>query len=430
MTSARRAVLSAAVAATLTISTAAATTASARATGPAPGGPGKAASYLGSNKTGFGTSTTRGSHVWFTLQRGGTGELYYPDLGTPAASSLGFVVADGSGKAVRAGHGSHRTDLADSHSLTYRETDFGANGTWRLVTTYVTDPRRSTVLANVAFTSLNGKAYRLYVLYEPTLSNAPSDDSGRTAGAALIASDTHAASALTGRPAFTATSTGYRGTSDGWKDLSDNGTLDNHYTSAGPGNIVQTAQTPLTGRAGHRTMLLSLGFGPRAASALSTARASAAAGFRSSAQAYAAGWRRYLGGLHPVPTDLRTARQREEYVASEMVLAASEDKTHPGAYVASPTMPWAWGGENPTGPYHLVWSRDLYEIATALIADGDRAGANRALSFLFDKQQKPDGSFPQNSTVSGKPFWTGLQLDEVADPIVLAYQLHRWGHAS
>jgi len=109
------------------------------------------------------------------------------------------------------------------------------------------------------------------------------------------------------------------------------------------------------------------------------------------------------------------------------VLAASEDKLHPGAYVASPTMPWVWGAQDPSGPYHLVWSRDLYEIATALIADGDRAGAGRALRFLFDRQQKPDGSFPQNSTVAGKPFWGGLQLDEVADPIVLAYQLHRSG---
>ena len=35
----------------------------------------------------------------------------------------------------------------------------------------------------------------------------------------------------------------------------------------------------------------------------------------------------------------------------------------------------------------------------------------------------PDGSFPQNSRVDGTPVWGGLQLDEVALPIVLAYQL-------
>ena len=44
--------------------------------------------------------------------------------------------------------------------------------------------------------------------------------------------------------------------------------------------------------------------------------------------------------------------------------------------------------------------------------------------------RRADGSFPQNSTVTGKPFWTGLQLDEVADPILLAYQLHRFDAAA
>src|ERR1044072_6162252 len=98
-------------------------------------------------------------------------------------------------------------------------------------------------------------------------------------------------------------------------------------------------------------------------------------------------------------------------------------------------MPWVWGTglKNPSGPYHLVWSRDLYQIATALIAAGDSPAANRALDFLFNVQQKPDGSFPQNSRVDGTPVWTGLQLDEVAFPIVLAYQLGRtdaqtWEH--
>jgi glucoamylase len=69
-----------------------------------------------------------------------------------------------------------------------------------------------------------------------------------------------------------------------------------------------------------------------------------------------------------------------------MTLAAHEDKTYRGAYVASPSMPWVWGTglENPSAAYHLVWSRDLYQIATALIAAGDRAGANRALTYLFE----------------------------------------------
>jgi glucoamylase len=111
-----------------------------------------------------------------------------------------------------------------------------------------------------------------------------------------------------------------------------------------------------------------------------------------------------------------------------MTLAAHEDKTFRGGYIASPTMPWAWGQgklDNPSGAYHLVWARDLYQIATALQAAGDHAGAERALSYLFERQQRPDGSFPQNSTVDGATHWTNLQLDEVAFPIVLAWQLRR-----
>jgi glucoamylase len=130
-----------------------------------------------------------------------------------------------------------------------------------------------------------------------------------------------------------------------------------------------------------------------------------------------------LDSLKPPPASASSFATT--YNVSAMVLAASEDKTYRGAYIASPTMPWVWGTglENPSGAYHLVWSRDLYEIATALIADGDRAGAARALRYLFDRQQKADGSFPQNSTVDGTPHWTNTQLDEVADPIILAWQL-------
>ena len=79
--------------------------------------------------------------------------------------------------------------------------------------------------------------------------------------------------------------------------------------------------------------------------------------------------------------------------------------------------------------YHAVWSRDLYQIATALIADGDVAGARRALDYLWDVQQRPDGSFPQNSRLDGEAVFGGLQMDEVAFPIVLAWQLGRTGSA-
>ena len=88
------------------------------------------------------------------------------------------------------------------------------------------------------------------------------------------------------------------------------------------------------------------------------------------------------------------------------MLAAGEDKAHPGAFIASPSVPWVWGDEikdlsDPSVSYHEVWARDLYQIGTALYAIGDVAAARRAVTWLFRTQQKADGSFPQNSDVDG-----------------------------
>jgi glucoamylase len=399
---------------------------------PAPGAPGVAEDFLPADKSGFGTATASGSRVWLTVQKeGGLGEVFYPDLGTPSARLLQFAVADGR-RAVAANDAARiRTELVDDRALTYRQTFTERSGRWRLTATYVTDPARDTLLADVRFAALDRRHYDLYALYDPALANTRNDDTGRTQGSALVATDGGAASALAGWPAFAATSSGYRGASDGWTDLLADGRLDHRYASAPtPGNLVQTARLRLGG-GGRATV--ALGFGPDAGAALGAARGSLAAGFTATMRGYAEGWHRYLAALPVPPAVLDGAEQRRLYRVSVMVLAASEDKTHRGAYVASPSMPWIWGRDDPSGPYHLVWSRDLYQIATALIAAGDVAGAGRALDYLFTVQQKPDGSFPQNSRVDGTPVWEGLQLDEVAFPIVLAHQLGRtdagtWDH--
>jgi glucoamylase len=201
--------------------------------------------------------------------------------------------------------------------------------------------------------------------------------------------------------------------------------MDWTYRSSPDGNVVQTAQTGLDG-VRHRHLQLALGLGGDSGAALANARTSMKRGFGEVARAYAAGWHRYLGSLKARPAS--AAPYGPEYDVSLMTLAAHEDKTHRGAFIASPTMPWSWGTgfEQPTsGVYHAVWSRDLYQIVTALMAAGDRGAAERALTFVFEHQQKPDGSVWQNTFVDGTPHWTNVQMDEVAFPIVLAWQLGR-----
>ncbi|NBO46613.1 MAG: glucoamylase, partial [Actinobacteria bacterium] len=136
------------------------------------------------------------------------------------------------------------------------------------------------------------------------------------------------------------------------------------------------------------------------------------------------GWQKYLNSLPQPPSSLSTPHARQTYRTSQMMLAASEDKTNPGAFIASPSSPWAWGkpGGGTTG-YHSVWGRDSYQIATAMLAMGDKAAATRIARHLLDVQSKSDGGAWQYTTVDGTPGASGVQLDQVAFPIVLAWQL-------
>lgn len=383
----------------------------------APGAPGGKATWAPADKQGFGTSATKGSRVWFTLRKSELTELYYPDLSHPSARSLDFMV---DGKRVTTGKVSEDT-------LTYTQTS--STSKWRLTRTYATDPERSVVLIKVRFESLDAKDHDVEIEYDPQLYNDGSDDVGWTRGHALLSHDSRIASALVARPALTRTSTGYKGHTD---DL-----LEHTYDALRPGNVVQQAHTRLTGRGVHRDLTLAIGFAALGTAARNAATESLNDGFDAVASDYKAGWVEWRNTLKPPPAAAIPVLR--EYETSLLVLKAHEDKDNPGAFVASPSMPWGWGElridpDNPrSAPYHLVWARDLYQIATALLAAGDKSSADDALDFLFDQQQLDDGSFPQNSQVDGTPKWKSVQMDQVGLPIVLAWQLGRtaprdWRH--
>ena len=412
----------------------------AKPSGEAPGAPGQVpATWAEADKDGYGTSTTTGSKVWYTLDDGALTDVYYPDLGTPSVRDLQFIVSDGETFAERESDSTtHEIQLVDEKALVYRQINTDISGKYRLTKTYVTDPARSSVLVDVTFESLTGQPYQLYALYDPSLDNGGDDDAATRSGARLLASDGGVASALVAAPEFGRTSNGYKGTSDGWADLKDDYTMDWNYRSASKGNVVQTGRTSLTGLPGSQHLTLGLGFGATTSGASSGTQGSLGTGFSTVLASYQDGWHQYLESLDGTPASANASPQLQTtYDVSVMTLAAHEDKTYRGAYIASPSMPWVWGSgldnrgpDSTSGAYHLVWSRDLYQIATALLAAGDRAGAERALTYLFEVQQLPDGSFPQNSEVDGARHWENLQLDEVALPLVLAWQLGRTGGAT
>ena len=398
------------------------------ASGVAPGAPGAPALWTSGDKDGFGTSTTPASTVWHTLGGGELTEVYYPDLGTPAVRDLQFVVSDGKSWVDREREDTrHSLSLTDPRSLSYRQVNTDPDGRYRITKTYTTDPRRSVLLIRVHFESLTRKPLRLYALYDPSLSGNGDDDSGSTAGTALVASDAKAASALVAAPAFTKTSSGYLGSSDGWSDLHADDTMDFNYTSA-PNGQRRADRPPGADRQGRKP---GRDAGPR----LRTLGARGA--FRRHRLARRRRlWQPPRGRTGPGGTTISpgcsrprsVAGHKELYDVSLMVLAASEDKTYRGAGIASPTMAWVWGqlpGYN--GPYHLVWSRDLYEMATAQIAAGDRAAAGRGARLPVDApaaaRRLPAAELePRRLSALGRP---PARRGRRPDPARLAARTHR-----
>jgi glucoamylase len=384
----------------------------------APGAPGKDAEWPSAGKTAVGTSNTLESKVWFTLRGGVMTEVYYPTVDVANTQVLQLVVVSPDGRTVEteADAAAHRVELLDPQSLSFRQINTAKSGAWAITKTYTTDPARSAVLVDVAFKGRGGE--RLYVYYDPSLANSGRHDSAWSQGGALVASDADKSSALLSSTGLSELTSGYLGTSDGLTQLRRGGHITEPYARAADGNVVQVARV----RPG-APFTLALGFGKEPDEAVRNARDSLKKGFAAARAEYDAGWHEYVRTLRRV-----APKYQRQFDAAAMVLKAHEDKTFRGAMIASLSIPWGGGAsanEPVVGGYHLVWSRDLYQVATAFYALGDKASADRALDYLFRVQQKPDGSFPQNSWLDGRPFWGSLQLDEVAYPLILAHTLGR-----
>ncbi|WP_026411027.1 glycoside hydrolase family 15 protein [Actinomadura oligospora] len=419
------------------------------AAGDAPGAPGGGSSWTTGDKPALGTATNAASKVWFTVAKGVTSEVFYPRADVPDVQDLQYVVTDGSSFTdLEREATTHTVSMPDEKSPEYTVTNTATNGRYRLTETYVTDPSRSTLLVKTRFQSLDGGSYQLHALFNPSLAGSGGNDTGAwdASNGALVASDGQAvfggtvASALKSSAGFTTHTSGYSGTSsDALTDLRANRRLTGQYDTANSaGNIVQAGQVPV---GADTTFTLALGFGTDRATAASTANASLSAGFAAAESSYGSGWHGYLTGkIVPASVSGNTLLRRT-YLVGLMTLHGLEDKTFPGANVASLATPW---GDNVDGGalndgYHRVWARDLYQQGTALLAAGDAGQAKRMAQWLWNHQQITawtpgdgvtygPGSFPRYSPVGGvsgaTPQQLGCceQLDQDAFPIVLAWR--------
>jgi len=426
--------------------------ASAAAASTAPGAPGAPSYFDLARKDCLGTATGTGSKVWYTVAGGVLSDVYEPTIDNTDVSTLQYIVTDGATFTDLQARDMTYTVAADPTGMACTVTSTDSAHGYRLITTYVTDPARDTVLMNTRLLALAGSGanvarLHLYARLDAHVNGnggGGSDNAGANSGVVDpsgvpvvfstntvtnavnrdYAVPTYMALAATSAQAA---SVGYAGTgSDGLNELDSTRTLTS-YTSAPDGHVVATENvTPDPGN----PVTLALGFGRTQAQSVSVAKASLSRPFGLTAASYLHGWISYDAGLRPPPA--REASLAGRYYLSANVLKASADKTFAGAIVASLASPWgqsvpagvfANGEPSYFGSYREVFARDLYEAFTGLLADGDLTTARAATLFLFDRQQLPSGAMPRNSLLNGKaaPDTGGTQLDEAAYPILMAY---------
>jgi glucoamylase len=390
------------------------------------GAPGLPPRWSHSNKDGVGTAYSADSRLWFTLWRGIVTEVYFPTIDSPQLRDMQFLVTDGE----TFFHEEKRvltttTERSNDHALGYRIRSEDPERRYRIVKEVIGDPHLPVLLEQVRVeprvASLKDRM-RVFVLASPHLGVGGWGNSAavyrildRTV---LTAEKDGVALALAPSVPFSDASVGYVGASDGWTDVSQHRELAWHFDLAPGGNVALTGELPVRTA---KEFTLALAFGRTLPSAVTSLFQSLATPFETHRRRFVEQWARTA--THELPLAGPRGDAGHLYRSSRSILLAHEDKVYPGAFIASLSIPWgASKSDDDRGGYHLLWTRDLYHTATALLASGAEEASARALIYLATRQ-RTDGGFPQNFWVEGTPYWQGIQLDEVGLPILLARHL-------
>jgi glucoamylase len=321
-------------------------------------------------------------------------------------------------------HLKHKFERLSDHALGYRCTNSDPDGRYAIVKEIITDPHVACVLQRTKVTGDESfiSKLQIYALCAPHLEVGGWGNNGYVAELdgrkILMAQKQGTWLALVATAPFSRTSCGYVGHSDGWTDLAANFQMDWEFDHATDGNIALTGQLDLRA---HREFTLGLAFGDTQHHAITTVLQALGTPFEAHHKRYTEQWGRT--SAHQMPLEKVSSDKGNLYHSSFSLILAHEDKSYPGALIASLSIPWGEAaGDKDQGGYHLVWTRDMVNSASALLASGESATPLRALIYLAVCQQE-DGGFPQNFWVNGNPYWRGIQLDEVAFPILLALRL-------
>ena len=439
--------------------------AAAQTTGAAPSCCGLAPVHDSPQKSMLGTAVNAtASSVYFTGYEGNVSEVYYPTVDTLATSNMEFLVGDTAKTFVDEEKLMTWTvTQPDTRSMRWQAVTSNAAHNWKITKTIFADPSQNTLVQQTTFAALNGKTvgnFNLYVLLKPYLNNVAANNSAATvvsgsrtylvansnanagSNAGTIWSALGSSLAWTVQGSVTMVSSGYYGVNDGWQDLlggSADKTMSWAYGSATGGNVAQMGWlNTLNNNATSVTFTVVLGYGTSQAGAIAAASGTLGETVTTQQTLYDNAWHTYAAAL-----STQGGSADNQYYLSAMTLKTMQDKSN-GAMIAGIGTPWGIAeGDSDAGGYHLIWARDMFKFANALITAGDASSATKAVNWLFNVDQETTncgtgpynasgcpgglytqaGRFPQNAWVNGTEYWQGTQMDEQAMPIILAYRL-------
>ena len=385
----------------------------------APGDPGIPPKWTSAAKSGVGTAVNMASRVWFTVSHGILNEIYYPRIDRACTRDCGLIVTGRDFFSEEKRHTHHQVEYLVDGVPCHHIVNTCKGGKYRIEKDIISDVEQEAVLQWIRFVPLQGglEDYRLYVLLAPHLNNMGRGQTayvGEHKGVPMLFAvrNGHALALACSAP-WLKRSAGFVGASDGWQDLSRHGEMQWEYDRAENGNVALTGEIDLKASGGD--FLLAIGFGTDAEEAGHRALSSLLDGFKLA-------WDELHGRMAeagltwrcPLPADDRS--YRDLYKVSLSVMKTHEAKTFLGGIIASLSIPWGFAkGDEDLGGYHLVWPRDLVETAMGLLAAGSKNACTCVLRYLRDTQD-PDGKWPQNMWLDGKPYWSGVQMDETALP--------------
>jgi glucoamylase len=397
--------------------------------GEAFGGPGMEPRWTSSVKDAVCTAYGASSRVWFTCSHGILNEIYHPTIDLAQVRDMEFLVSDGETFVHEEKRDMEKAfEYIHPEALGVRYVNRDSEGRYVLTKEIICDPHHSVVVMRVRLEGRKDLLSRLrvYALLAPHLDCGGAGNTARVVDfvgrKAVLAWKNQWSLAMGASCGFSRVSCGFVGVSDGWQDLMQNFKMDWEFGSATNGNVAVMGEINCpeyaAGRA--REFTVAIGIGEGSHTAAQKMMGSLATPYTELRKRFIEQWQR---AANPEWLAEKAQDGGKLMRASHNVLLAHEDKTYSGAFVASASIPWGQTkGDDDLGGYHLVWTRDMVQTATALLACGRTETARRALVYLACTQL-PDGSFAQNFWIDGTPYWRGKQLDEVAFPIILAWRL-------